>query len=74
MAKTDEGGVFSQEMIGRTIIGCVDQPYGQALLLDDGHTIEISNAHLGDNEGYWVGIGTWKPLNENVNGRVGVSN
>lgn len=42
MAKIDEMGVFSQEMIGRAIIGCIDQPNGQVLLLDDGHTIEIS--------------------------------
>jgi len=74
MAKMDEVGVFSQEMIGRTIIGCIDQPNGQILLLDDGHTIEVSKDHLDDNEGYWVGIGTWKPVDENVNGRVGVSN
>ena len=74
MAKTDEMGVFSQEMIGRTITGCIDQPNGQILLLDDGRTIEISKDGLSDNEGYWVWLGTWKPVDENVNGRVGVSN
>ncbi len=74
MAKTDEVGVFSQEMIGRTIIGCIDQPSGQILLLDDGHTVEISKDHLDNNEGYWVMIGTWKPVDADVNGRVAVSN
>ena len=46
--------IFSQDMIGRSIIGCIDQPSGQILLLDDGHTIEISKDHLSDNEGYWI--------------------
>ena len=65
-----EAEIFSQDMIGRSIIGCIDQPSGQILLLDDGHTIEISNDHLSANEGYWVWIGQWKPTDVLVNGEA----
>lgn len=58
----DKDMVFSDDMIGRSIVGCISNPPGQCLLLDDGRTIEISKDHLDNNEGYWVNIGTWKPV------------
>jgi hypothetical protein len=60
MDERDE--VFSEDMIGRTIIGCISHSSAQFLLLDDGRTIEISKDHLDNNEGYWVSVGTWKPV------------
>ena len=49
--------VFSEDMIGCRIVGCISHPSAQFLLPDDGRTIEISEEYLGDNEGYWVLLG-----------------
>ena len=65
--------LFSEDMIGRTIIGVITHPSAQFLLLDDGRTIDISKEHLGDNEGYWVGVGTWKPVEQQTPARTAVN-
>ena len=63
--------IFSQDMIGHSIVGCIDHVDCQILLLDDGRTIEIANASpIGDSEGYLVNIGNWKATDVQRNGAV----
>ena len=62
--------VFSKDIIGRTITGCIDQPSGQILLLDDGRTIEILKDQQSTDEGYWIVMGVWKPAKEPIRDKI----